>query len=51
MTKCGAHLVFEQVIEDLKQTKAGCSCCVIIPNEDDFDDSGKDTNIKQRHDD
>ena len=44
-------LVFEQVIEDLKQTKAGCSSCVIIPSEDDFDDSGKDTNIKQRHDD
>ena len=31
VTKCGAHLIFEQEIEDLKQTKPGSSSCIITP--------------------
>ena len=37
ITKCGASLVFEQDIEDLKQTKAWPSSCSITPYEDDLD--------------
>ncbi|XP_050253611.1 disease resistance protein RUN1-like [Quercus robur] len=40
VTKCGAQLVFERDIEDLNQTKAGPSNCIITPyDEDGFDDS------------
>ena len=47
ITKCGAHLVFEQDIEDLKQSKVGSSSCIIAPYEDnDLDDSEKDSKIK-----
>ena len=47
ITKCGAHLVFEQDIEDLKQSKVGSSSCIITPYEDnDLDDSEKDSKIK-----
>ena len=45
VTKCGACLVFEQDIEDFKQTKAWSSSCSIAPYEDDLD-----TKIKQSHD-
>ena len=51
VTKIGAHLVYKQDIEDLKQTMAGYSSCSITPYEDDFDDSAKDTKIKRSHDD
>nr|POF24806.1 hypothetical protein CFP56_44556 [Quercus suber] len=44
--KCRARLVYEQDIEDLKQTMARSSRCSIIPYEDDLDDSAKDTKIK-----
>ena len=37
ITKCGASLVFEQDIEDLKQTKAWPSSCSVTPYEDDLD--------------
>ena len=47
ITKCGAHLVFEQDIEDLKQSKVGSSSCIVTPYEDnDLDDSEKDSKIK-----
>ncbi|XP_030932985.1 TMV resistance protein N-like isoform X2 [Quercus lobata] len=52
-TKCGAHLIFEQDNEDLKQTKPGSSGCTISPyyEDDDLGDSEKDTKIKEsRHD-
>ena len=42
VTKCGASLVFEQDIEDLKQTKAWPVNCNITPYKDDLD-----TKIKQ----
>ncbi len=45
VTKCGAHLVYE---EDLNQTMGGCS---ITPYEDDVDDSAKDSIIKRSRDD
>ena len=52
VTKCGAHWVFERDIEDLNQTKAGPSNCVITPYaEDGFDDLEKDTKIKRSSDD
>nr|POE89320.1 disease resistance protein rps4 [Quercus suber] len=53
VTKCGAHWVFEQDIEDLiNQTKAGPSNCIITPyDEDGFEDSEKDTKIKRSSDD
>jgi hypothetical protein len=51
VTKIGAHLVYKQDNEDLKQTMVGCSSCSITPYEDDFDDSAKDTKIKRSHDD
>uniref|UniRef100_A0A7N2MFZ4 ADP-ribosyl cyclase/cyclic ADP-ribose hydrolase n=1 Tax=Quercus lobata TaxID=97700 RepID=A0A7N2MFZ4_QUELO len=52
VTKCGAHLVFETDIEDLNQTKAGSSNCIITPyNEDGFEDSEKDNKIKRSSDD
>ena len=52
VTKCGAHLVFERDIEGLNQTKAGPSNCIITPyDENAFDDSEKDTKIKQSIDD
>ena len=51
VTKIGAHLVYKQDNEDLKQTMAGCSSCSVTPYEDDFDDSAKDTKIKRSHDD
>ena len=44
VTKCGAHLVYEQDIEDLNQTMRGCSSnsnCSITPYEDDLEDSTK----------
>ena len=49
VTKCGAHLILEQDIEDLNQTMLGCSSssrCSITPYEDDFEDSTKDTKTK-----
>ncbi|XP_065627379.1 disease resistance protein RPV1 isoform X2 [Quercus suber] len=50
--KCGAHLVFKTDIEDLNQTKAGSSNCIITPyNEDGFEDSEKDNKIKRSSDD
>jgi Leucine-rich repeat (LRR) protein len=45
LTKCGAHLVYE---EDLNQTLGGCS---ITPYEDDVDNSTKDNIIKRSRDD
>ena len=53
LTKCGAHLIFEQDIEDLKQTKPGSSSCTITPyyEDDDLGDSEKDTKIKESRDD
>ena len=45
VTKCGAHLVYE---EDLNQTMGGCS---ITPYENDIDDSAKDNIIKRSRDD
>ncbi|XP_050257545.1 TMV resistance protein N-like [Quercus robur] len=51
VTKCGAHLVFKQDVEDLKQTMVGSSSCSITPYEDDFDCSARDTMIKGSHDD
>uniref|UniRef100_A0A2N9FUY5 ADP-ribosyl cyclase/cyclic ADP-ribose hydrolase n=1 Tax=Fagus sylvatica TaxID=28930 RepID=A0A2N9FUY5_FAGSY len=45
VTKCGAHLVYE---EDLNQTMGGCS---ITPYEDDVDDLAKDNIIKRSCDD
>ena len=66
VTKCGAHLIFEQDNEDLKQTKPGSSSCTITPyfddesssctitpyfDDDDLGDSEKDTKIKESHDD
>ena len=53
VTKCGTHLVFERDIEDLiNQTKAGPSSCIITPyDEDGFEDSEKETKIKQSSDD
>ena len=47
--KCGAHLICEQNIEDLKQI----SSCTITPyyEDDDLDDSKKDTKIKESRDD
>ena len=49
VTKCGAHLILEQDIEDLNQTMRGCSSssrCSITPYEDDLEDSAKDTKTK-----
>ena len=43
VTKCGAHLVFKQDFDDLKQTMTGCSCCNITPYEDDLDNSREGT--------
>ena len=52
VTKCGAHWVFERDIEDLNQTKAGPSNCIITPyDEDGFEDSEKETKIKRSSDD
>nr|POE73355.1 hypothetical protein CFP56_64049 [Quercus suber] len=53
VTKCGAHLMFERDIEDLiNQTNAGPSSCIITPyDEDGFENSEKDTKIKQSRDD
>ena len=51
VTKCGAHLIFKQDVEDLKQTMVGSSSCNITPYEDDFDGSARDTIIKGSHDD
>ena len=45
VTKCGASLVFEQDIEDFKQTEAWPSSCSITPYEDDLD-----TKIKKSRD-
>ncbi|XP_050255293.1 TMV resistance protein N-like [Quercus robur] len=48
VTKCGAHLIFEQDIEDLKQTKPGSSSCTITPyyEDDDLGDSEKAVMMK-----
>ena len=43
VTKCGAHLVFKQDVEVLKQTMTECSSCNIIPYEDDLDNSREGT--------
>ncbi|KAM3731591.1 hypothetical protein ACB098_12G175400 [Castanea mollissima] len=45
ITKCGAHLISEQDIEDIKQTKPGSSSCIITPyyEDDDLGNSEKDT--------
>ena len=46
VTKCGAHLILEQDIEDLNQTMRGCSSsssCSITPYENNLEDSAKDT--------
>ena len=53
VTKCGAHLICEQDIEDLKQTKLGSSSCTITPyyEDDDLGDSERDTKIKESLDD
>ena len=53
VTKCGAHLIFEQDIEDLNQTKPGSSSCTITPyyDDDDLGDSEKHTKIKESCDD
>ena len=51
MTRRGAHLVYKQDIEDLKQNMAGSCSCSITPYEDDLDYSTKDTIIKRSHDD
>ena len=51
MTKWGARLVYEQDIEDLKQSIPGSSSCSITPYEDNLDDSAKDTKIKRSCDD
>ena len=54
VTKCGAHLIFKQDIEDLKQTKPGSSSCIITPYHEDDDlrgDSKKDSKIKESRDD
>ncbi|XP_050254064.1 TMV resistance protein N-like isoform X2 [Quercus robur] len=54
VTKCGAHLIFEQDIKDLKQTKPGSSSCIITPYYEDDDLGGnleKDTKIKESRDD
>ena len=53
VTKCGAHLIFEQDIEDLKQTKPRSSSCIITPYHKDDDLGGdleKDTKIKESRD-
>ena len=49
VTKCGAHLILKQDIEDWNQTMRGCSSssrCSITPYEDDLEDSAKDTKTK-----
>ncbi|KAM4084439.1 hypothetical protein ACB094_08G132400 [Castanea mollissima] len=51
VTKCGARLVYEQDIEDLKKTMPRSSSCSITPYEDNLDDSAKDTKIKRSRDD
>nr|POE82678.1 disease resistance protein adr2 [Quercus suber] len=51
VTKCGARLVYEQDIEDLKKNMPGSSSCSITPYEDNLDNSAKDTKIKQSLDD
>ncbi|XP_075636243.1 TMV resistance protein N-like [Castanea sativa] len=51
VAKCGAHLVYEKDIDDLKQNIPGSSSCSITPFEDNLDDSAKDTKIKQNCDD
>ena len=45
VTKFGIHLVFEQDVEDLKQTMAGSSSYRMTPCEDDLDDSQEGTSI------
>ncbi|KAL4632817.1 hypothetical protein ACB092_04G078300 [Castanea dentata] len=51
VTKCGAHMVFEQDVEDLKQNMVRPSSCSITPYKDDLEDSTKNTKIKRSHDD
>nr|POE89426.1 hypothetical protein CFP56_01783 [Quercus suber] len=53
VTKCGAHLIFEEDLEDLKQTMPGSSNCIITPyyKDDELSDSEKDTKIKESCDD
>nr|POF26680.1 hypothetical protein CFP56_36993 [Quercus suber] len=51
VTRCGARLVYEQDIEDLKQNMAGSCSCSITLDEDDLDDLAKHTILKQSHDD
>ena len=49
VTKCGVHLILEQDIEYLNQTMRGCSSssrCSITPDEDDLEDSAKETKTK-----
>nr|XP_023927286.1 disease resistance-like protein DSC1 [Quercus suber] len=49
--KCGARLVYEQDIEDLKNNMPGSCSCSITPYEDNLDDLAKDTKIKRSLDD
>ena len=51
VTKCGARLVYEQDIEDLKQNMPRSSNCIITPYEDNLEDSANDTKIMQSFDD
>nr|POE77231.1 hypothetical protein CFP56_36645 [Quercus suber] len=51
VTRCGARLVYEQDIEDLKQNMASSYSCSITSYEDDLDDLAKNTIIKRSHDD
>uniref|UniRef100_A0A7N2MM64 Uncharacterized protein n=1 Tax=Quercus lobata TaxID=97700 RepID=A0A7N2MM64_QUELO len=48
-TKCGAHLVYEQDIDDLKQMARGNSCN-ITPYEDDLDNLANVTKVKRSRD-
>ena len=47
-TKCGARLVYEQDIEDLKQMARGNNCNT--PYKDDLDNSAEDTKVKLSRD-
>lgn len=44
VTKCGARLVYEQDIEDLKQTMTRRSSCSITPYRNDSEDTAEHSN-------
>nr|POF00261.1 protein suppressor of npr1-1, constitutive 1 [Quercus suber] len=50
LKKCGACLVYKHDIENMNQSVVGSSNVSITPEEDDFDDSIKDTKIKRNRD-